>query len=81
MKNEDRALLKQMIPAPPNLFSKTDADNGYIYSPIVCIAMDGYGAMHFCDSDDSGYIETVSGDEVVIYEDGQYNDYCKYVIN
>lgn len=61
----------KIMPAPENLYSRSkDVDtNEYIYSPIVCMALLNCGNIVFCDTDDMGIIDEISGKLIFKYNE------------
>lgn len=53
--NED--VIKQIIPAPVDLYFRKKDDKEYLFMPIVCMALMESGEILFCDSDNYGDIE------------------------
>lgn len=76
MKNEDKLI--QIMAAPQNLYNEIEDENGYIYAPIPCMALDGEGEIFFCDSDAGGIIDPIENGNIVVYEDGKYRTYGRY---
>ncbi|MGN5893794.1 hypothetical protein ACP6J5_09020 [Staphylococcus simulans] len=57
MRSDD---IVQIIPAPQNLYTRFyDELDGYVYMPIVCMALTNKGEVKFCDADGFGDIEII----------------------
>lgn len=68
----------QIMPAPSNLYNRTEDKDGYIYAPIVCMTIDGNGDIYFCDTDSAGYIVPIESGDIYEYVNGEYQTYGGY---
>lgn len=60
--------IKQIIPAPDNLYVVYQDDEGEFESKVVCLALLNNGEILLMDMDDMGSIEEAQGFERVVYK-------------
>ena len=60
--------IKQIIPAPDNLYVVYEDDEGEFESKVMCLALTSFDEVVMMDSDDIGQIQIAEGIKRVVYK-------------